>query len=132
MADKELQIGETFQYERTTLRCELPTNGCKGCFFEHTHDCFNSRGFRGLCTKGLRDDSNDVIFVEVDDNEPKPTPATETNSIDWEQRRYEIAKEVFLYRLKSSPLTNYKDDAKDSVIWADTLISELKKGCQNG
>lgn len=51
--------------------------------------------------------------------------------IDWEQRRYEIAKEVFLYRLKSSPLTNYKDDAKDAVIWADTLISELKKGGQN-
>lgn len=51
-----------------------------------------------------------------------------TSAIDWEQRRYEIAREVFLYRLKSSPLTNYKDDAKDAVIWADTLISELKKG----
>lgn len=54
-----------------------------------------------------------------------------TSDIDWEQRRYEIAKDVFFYRLESSPLTNYKDDAKDAVIWADTLISELKKEVEN-
>lgn len=61
---------------------------------------------------------NELEFIEENDEKP----------IDWERCRYEIAKEVFLYRLKSSPLTNYKDDAKDAVIFADALINELKKG----
>lgn len=73
-----------------------------------------------------------LAFYETEDGRKFPMFALEfSKEIDWEQRRYEIAKEVFLYRLKSSPLTNYKDDAKDAVIWADTLISELKKGGQN-
>lgn len=47
------------------------------------------------------------------------------NEIDWEQRRYEIAKEVFL-NLKNS-LNPYKEDAKNAVEIADMLIAELKK-----
>ena len=47
------------------------------------------------------------------------------NEVDWEQRRYEIAKEVFL-SLKNS-LNPYKEDAKNAVEIADLLIAELKK-----
>ncbi len=41
--------------------------------------------------------------------------------IDWEQRRYEIAKELFC---------NYPQmerTAQEAVEWADDLIEELKK-----
>ncbi len=50
--------------------------------------------------------------------EPKEEPKKE---IDWEQRRYEIAKELFC---------NYPQmecTAQDAVEWADYLIEELKK-----
>ena len=49
-----------------------------------------------------------------------------SNEIDWEKRRYEIAKEVFFHKMKTS-LNSVKDDAEDAVEWADLLISELKK-----
>lgn len=48
------------------------------------------------------------------------------NEIDWEQRRYEIAKEIFFHKMKTS-LNNIKDDAVNAVELADLLISELKK-----
>lgn len=48
------------------------------------------------------------------------------NEIDWEQRRYEIAKEIFFHKMKTS-LNNIKDDAENAVELADLLISELKK-----
>lgn len=47
------------------------------------------------------------------------------NEPDWEQRRYEIAKEVFL-SLKNS-LNSYREDAKVAVECADLLIAELQK-----
>lgn len=51
--------------------------------------------------------------------------------IDWEQRRYEIAKELFTRNLKFLP-NEYLGPAvglmaKNSVIYADALIEELKK-----
>lgn len=46
-------------------------------------------------------------------------------NIDWEQRRYEIAKEVFLC-FKNS-LNPCKENAKRAVEIADLLIAELKK-----
>lgn len=40
------------------------------------------------------------------------------NEIDWEQRRYEIAKECYARQDVS---------AEKAVMWADRLIEELKK-----
>lgn len=40
-------------------------------------------------------------------------------AIDWEQRRYEIAKELYSHQLDSTP--------ENAVRWADALIEELKK-----
>ena len=48
------------------------------------------------------------------------------NEIDWEQRRYEIAKEIFFHKMKTS-LNNIIDQAENAVELADLLISELKK-----
>ena len=48
--------------------------------------------------------------------------------VDWEQRRYEIAKNImpFIYEYgKRSDVVYY---AKESVKYADALINELKKG----
>ena len=49
---------------------------------------------------------------------------------DWEQRRYEIAKDIFVHRMTlpqvyQSPTE--EGDAEIAVSFADTLIKELKK-----
>lgn len=48
------------------------------------------------------------------------------NETDWEKRRYEIAKELFLRWVKTS-LNSVEDDAENAVKWADLFISKLKK-----
>lgn len=48
------------------------------------------------------------------------------NETDWEKRRYEIAKELFLHWVKTS-LNSVEDDAENAVKWADLFISKLKK-----
>lgn len=50
------------------------------------------------------------------------------NEPDWEQRRYELAKEIFLRRIVSYSLTTIDNDIEKSVEWADRLIAELQKG----
>ncbi|WP_315547262.1 hypothetical protein [Prevotella koreensis] len=46
--------------------------------------------------------------------------------IDWEQRRYEIAKEYYCGRFGST-VTTFNEDARRAVECADILIAELKK-----
>ena len=54
------------------------------------------------------------------------------DAIDWEQRRYEIAKDIMAAFLSNScsdiHTGNPDDQAKYSVMFADALIAELKKG----
>lgn len=50
------------------------------------------------------------------------------NEPDWEQRRYELAKEIFLRRMVHFGLTTIDSDIENSVAWADRLIAELQKG----
>lgn len=50
---------------------------------------------------------------------------TSTISIDWEQRRYEIAKECVAVLMRNE--ITLEDAAKVSVKQADALIAELKK-----
>ena len=54
-------------------------------------------------------------------------------AIDWEQRRYEITKEIIGYVYNDAFIAN--DDytpceliARDAIKYADALINELKKG----
>lgn len=53
-------------------------------------------------------------------NEPCATP-------DWEQRRYEIAKEILPHLLAHS---NIALEVKRAVTYADALIAELQKSNQ--
>lgn len=48
----------------------------------------------------------------------------DANQIDWEQRRYEIAKEVMGAEASNGSFS--KDAAKYAVACADALIKELK------
>ncbi len=48
-----------------------------------------------------------------------------TSDIDWEQRRYEIARECVAVLMRNE--ITLEDAAKISVEQADTLITELKK-----
>ena len=48
------------------------------------------------------------------------------HEIDWEHRRYEIAKEYYCGRFGST-VTTFNEDARRAVECADILIAELKK-----
>lgn len=50
---------------------------------------------------------------------------------DWEQRRYEIAKDIFVHTMllpQKYLSTTYQGDAEIAVDLADALIYALKKG----
>ena len=57
----------------------------------------------------------------------------DNNGVDWEQRRYEIAKAALVGGLASpvvegiDPNPSMRDTCKWAVKFADTLINELKK-----
>lgn len=61
----------------------------------------------------------------------------DTSDIDWEQRRYEIAKTIIHGQLTGpiidgvDPNPGISDCAKWAVSFADALIAELKKGGNN-
>lgn len=54
----------------------------------------------------------------------------ENSAIDWEQRRYELAKDVLSAFLSNSNEMifegNPEDHAKDAVVFADALIKKLR------
>lgn len=50
---------------------------------------------------------------------------------DWEQRRYEIAKDIFVHRMTLQQVyqsPTEEGDAEIAVYWADVLIDALRKG----
>ena len=47
---------------------------------------------------------------------------------DWEQRRYEIAKDIFPHTILEYYGKGLERGVKDAVMIADALIAELKKG----
>lgn len=71
-----------------------------------------------------------LAFYETEDGRKFPMFALEfSKKIDWEQRRYEIAKECVAVLMRNE--ITLHDAAKISVEQADALIAELKKGGQN-
>ena len=74
----------------------------------------------------------------TEDGRMMPGTALEfEKAIDWEQRRYEIAKAAMQGRLSNQygdvlvGERDFEGVAVSSVEFADALISELKKGGQN-
>lgn len=49
-------------------------------------------------------------------------------TIDWEQRRYEIAKDILPRTILEYYSKGLERGVKDAVMIADALIAELKKG----
>ena len=47
--------------------------------------------------------------------------------INWEQRRYEIAKDVLIALIAKPEIVLTASDAKVAIRYADALIKELKK-----
>ena len=87
------------------------------------------------CTKfpsvKWEDDEPTEAYITLAEPQEQPTPKQE---IDWEQRRYEIAKEMLpvIYRQgmeaqKHGQSVKRKDTAYYAVIFADTVIKELKE-----
>lgn len=66
----------------------------------------------------------DVVYEEqgVDDY-----PHTFGKEIDWEQRRYEMAKDVLIALISKPEIVLTASDAKVAIRYADALIEELKK-----
>lgn len=71
-----------------------------------------------------------LAFYETEDGRKFPMFALKfSKEIDWEQRRYEIAKDI-LAATYNFPMDG-KSYARVAVGVADALIAELKKGGQN-
>lgn len=52
---------------------------------------------------------------------------SQSKEIDWEQRRYEIAKDVLIALIAKPEIVLTASDAKVAIRYADALIKELKK-----
>lgn len=94
-----------------------------GCKDDFTHICMY-----GGYSLSVRETPEEILAM--------PDIEATEKVIDWEQRRYEIAKEMlgYIYRLSwdaniddISPSTHAEEAAK----YADALINELKKGQGN-
>ena len=91
------------------------------------------RGFNSFeldCTKfpsvKWEDDEPTEAYITLAEPQEQPKP-----KIDWEQRRYEIAKDILQSLVADIVVENVVDDkemfAKYAINIADTLINELKE-----
>lgn len=94
--------------------------------FKSSEGCPEKDGVCYVDSEGLEHTQklNALRDLEVIDN-------TEDKAVDWEQRRYEIAKEMIAAFLSNSSREIYEGDFKTqaeyAVVFADALIAELKK-----
>lgn len=83
-----------------------------------------SKSYKGRCKE---------CVARLTKEKRNSTAATTHKAIDWEQRRYEIAKAAMVGQLASpvvegiDPNPSMPDVCKWSVMFADALINELKK-----
>ena len=81
------------------------------------------------CTKFLSvnwlDDEPTEAYITLAEPQEQPTPKQE---IDWEQRRYEIAKDILSTMFfHPKPAINRQEDINFAVKAADMLINKLKE-----
>lgn len=74
-------------------------NRCKACVAEHTR----------------------MVRQRAKNNEAEPT-----SKIDWEQRRYEIAKSIYPTVIKALPPKDAERAGRTTIMFTDLLIKELK------
>lgn len=78
---------------------------CKECVAEHTR----------------------LVRQRAKNQQEEPLAPAEPE-IDWEQRRYEIAKTIYPAVINAMPPKNVEIAGKSAVMFADMLIKELKGG----
>ena len=73
-------------------------------------------------------------YITLAESQPKQEQTKQEQKIDWEQRRYEIAKEMLpvLYQqsaeiLKCGQSITWEETAVCALVLADTLIAKLKE-----
>ena len=76
--------------------------------------------------------NNDFVSYDVLETPEEilamPDIETTEKVIDWEQRRYEIAKMIFPLIYQYGERTDAFDYARETMMFTEALISELKKG----
>ena len=73
----------------------------------------------GGCSYAVKETPEEILAMpDIEDS---------NKVIDWEQRRYEIAKHMLSYNIHYTP----KELAVKAMSFADALIKELKKGDKN-
>ena len=125
------QLPETEFYKNISAKDGLQ-NWCKSCINDYDK---NVRTFKEKNKN--REGDLDAWFVNSPSGrfrefKERELEFLETNNIDWEQRRYEIAKDMMAAFLSNSCsnvyMGNPDEQAKCAVMFADALITELKKG----
>lgn len=110
-------------------------NRCKACVAEHTRQVRAAQKLTarikptGETVEVKPSGTMRVSCGAYHTNDGRIIPATALEfekGIDWEQRRYEIAKECVAMLMRNE--ITLEDAAKVSVEQADALIEELKKG----
>lgn len=101
-----------------------------------------SKSYKNRCrscvaelTRERRAEQKEQASTSTNRHDAGEAQAATATSPDWEQRRYEIAKEIYT-QLLSHPdgdvrhyvFGHLKDTATECVMEADTLIAELRKG----
>lgn len=77
----EREVGDTFKFEGKTLRVtEQSAAICEGCFLSG-HCTRENRAITGECEADDRADNIDVIFAEVENEEPTEQPAPEEQNL---------------------------------------------------
>jgi hypothetical protein len=77
--------------------------------------------------------SENLFFADM---KKQPAPAQIEHAPDWEQRRYEIARDTLAGSVANegmhsvNTLSGIKDECERAVIYADTLIEMLKNAGQ--
>lgn len=83
-------------------------------------------------TLDVCDSYGNPIELKPEDVEFIKEENVKDNTIDWEQRRYEIAKDVYLLMLQWAKGGTTKEDVlKNTIKYTDVLIEELKANDTN-
>lgn len=121
-------------------------NRCKVCVAEHTRMVRAAQKLTArvkLTGEIVEVEPSDTMqvscgsFITKDGRRIPGTALEFEKAIDWEQRRYEIAKAVIQGQLSNQygdvlvGERNFAGVAASAVEFADALIAELKKGVQN-
>lgn len=83
-----------------------------------------SNGIRRMVNRGA------VERIDNSEKEPEKEPEKDAvSSIDWEQRRFELVKDLICELLKLRPHTmSVEDVARFAIKQADVVLAEYRKG----